>query len=439
MGTRKHGRLVAGLLVLPLVLAACSGGTDGGATDGGATAGATEGGTLKLWHYEGADSAMGIAWAEAIKVFEEETGATVEFEQKAFEQIQQTAGMVLSSDEGPDIMEYNKGNATAGLLSSQGLLTDLTDVAEERGWTDMLPESIQTTARYENGVMGSGPWYGVPNYGEFVTVYYNKDMFAEYGIEVPTTLAEMEAAMDTFVEAGIVPLGMAGAEYPAGQLFYELALSTADRDFVSAYQTYTDTVDFQADPLKYGAETFDAWVKAGYVAPDSASLKAEDMGVAFINGTTPMIVSGSWWYGRFVSEISDFDWGIFNFPGNTLNAGSGGNIWVVPENSANKELAYDFIDITMRPEIQALLGNNGGLPLNADPADVTDPKSQELITAFNEVLDNDGLAFYPDWPVPGYYDVLVAAFQSLINQSKTPQEVLTEIGTAYDDGVANMG
>ena len=88
--------LVAGLLVLPVVLAACSGGTDGGATDDGATAGATEGGTLKLWHYEGADSAMGIAWAEAIKVFEEETGATVEFEQKAFEQIQQTAGMAVS-------------------------------------------------------------------------------------------------------------------------------------------------------------------------------------------------------------------------------------------------------------------------------------------------------------------------------------------------------
>jgi len=441
MGTRKHGRLLAGLLVLPLALAACSGGTDDGdggdaGTDDGAT---TEGGTLKLWHYEGEDSAMGIAWAEAIKVFEEETGATVEFERKAFEQIQQTAGMVLSSNEGPDVMEYNKGNATAGLLSSQGLLTDLTDVAEERGWTEMLPESIQTTARYENGVMGSGPWFGVPNYGEFVTVYYNKDLFAEHGVEIPTTQAEMEDVMDTFVEAGIVPLGMAGAEYPAGQLFYELALSKADRDFVSAYQMYADEVDFHVDPLKYGAETFDAWIKAGYVATNSASLKAEDMGVAFINGTTPMIVSGSWWYGRFVSEITSHDWGIFNFPGNTLNAGSSGNIWVVPENSQNKDLAYEFIDITMRPEIQALLGNNGGLPLNADPADVTDPKSQELITAFNEVLDNDGLAFYPDWPVPGYYDVLVAGFQSLINQSKTPDEVLTEIGTAYEEGVARVG
>ena len=50
---------------------------------------AESGDTLKLWHYEGADSAMAKAWDEAIKVFEEETGAKVEFEQKAFEQIQQ--------------------------------------------------------------------------------------------------------------------------------------------------------------------------------------------------------------------------------------------------------------------------------------------------------------------------------------------------------------
>ena len=62
-----------------LALAGCSGG--GGSTE-------ESGDVLKLWHYEGADSAMGKAWAEAIKVFEEETGATVEFEEKSFEQIQ---------------------------------------------------------------------------------------------------------------------------------------------------------------------------------------------------------------------------------------------------------------------------------------------------------------------------------------------------------------
>jgi raffinose/stachyose/melibiose transport system substrate-binding protein len=435
--TKRLG-LIAALAALPLALAACSGSSTSDTTSGAATSGAT---SLKLWHYEGADSAMGKAWDESIKVFEtEHPGVKVEFEQKAFEQIQQTAGMVLSSDEGPDIMEYNKGNATAGLLASQGLLTDLTTVATERGWDKKLAPSLQTTARYDDkGVMGSGNWYGVPNYGEFVTVYYNKAMFAANNIAVPKTFDEFTAALDTFKNAGVTPLAMAGAEYPAGQLYYELALSKAGRSFVDAYQMYKGKIDFQADPLKYGAETFDQWVKKGYVATDSASLKAEDAGLSFINGTSPIFVSGSWWYGRFTSDITGFDWGVFNFPGNKLNAGSSGNLWVVPEKSKAKDLAYDFIDITMRPEIQAILGNNGGLPVAATASDITDPKSQELITAFNDVLDNDGLAFYPDWPVPGYYDVLVAGFQSLINQSKTPQAVLTEIGSAYDDGVANAG
>ena len=320
---------------------------------------------------------MGIAWDKAIEIFKtEHPGVTVDFERKAFEQIQQNAGMIISSDEGPDIMEYNKGNATAGLLASQGLLTNLTDQATARGWDKELSPSLQTTAKYDSkGVMGSGDWYGVPNYGEYVMVYYNKDAFAAQGLSVPTTLPEFTAAMDKFVAAGTTPLCMAGAEYPAGQLAYQLALTKADRSFVDDYQLYKNPVDFQSDPLKYGADTFDAWVKAGYISQDSASLKAEDMGTGFIGGKCPMIVSGSWWFGRFADEIKGFDWGTFTFPGSQLSLGSSGNIWVVPEASKNKDLAYDFIDITMRPEIQELIGNSGGIPVAADPSKITDPKN----------------------------------------------------------------
>jgi raffinose/stachyose/melibiose transport system substrate-binding protein len=268
-------------------------------------------------------------------------------------------------------------------------------------------------------------------------VYYNADMFEQNGVKVPTTLDEMTQAMDTFVEKGITPLGMAGAEYPAGQLWYELALSQADRSFVDDYQLYKGDVDFQSGPMKYGADTFNEWVKKGYVAKDSAALKAEDMGTAFIGGKVPMIVSGSWWYGRFKDEIK-FNWDSFLFPGNTFNAGSSGNLWVVPKTSHAKDLAYDFIDITMRPEIQQLIGNNGGVPVAADPAEITDPKDKKLIENFNTLTDNDGLAFYPDWPVPGYYDVLVSGFQALINQSKDPDQVLDAIEKPYRDGVEDV-
>ncbi|MER7891263.1 extracellular solute-binding protein [Micromonospora sp. NPDC094482] len=429
----RFGRLAAAVALAATAattIVACG---DGGGGDG------SEAKTLKLWHYESANSAMGIAWDRAIQIFKDEhPGVEVQFERKAFEQIQQNAGMIINSSEGPDIMEYNKGNATAGLLSSQGLLTDLSAEADKRGWAGKLSPSLQTTARYDDkGVMGSGNWYGVPNYGEYVTVYYNKDLFDKYGVKVPTTMAEMTAAMDTFVGKGVTPLGMGGAEYPAGQLFYQLALAKADRQFVNNYELYKNPVDFKADPLKYGAETFADWVRKGYVAKDSASLKAEDMGTAFISGKAPMIVSGSWWYGRFKAEMKA-NWDSFLFPGNTLQAGSSGNLWVVPQTSKAKSLAYDFIDITLRPEIQDLIGNNGGVPVAGDPSKITDPKDRKLIENFNTVSAQDGLAFYPDWPVPGYYDVLVSGFQSLINGSKSPDQVLDSIAKPYQDGVKEI-
>src|ERR1035437_4491590 len=81
---------------------------------------------LKIWHYESADGAMGAAWAEAMTEFQTtHPGVTIQFESKGFEQIRQTASMVLNSDQAPDVIEINKGNASAGLLSTQGLLTDL--------------------------------------------------------------------------------------------------------------------------------------------------------------------------------------------------------------------------------------------------------------------------------------------------------------------------
>ncbi|WP_213450283.1 ABC transporter substrate-binding protein [Rhizomonospora bruguierae] len=429
---RRGAVVIALVAVAALALAAC--GAD--AEDGGG-----DGKTLRLWHYEGANSAMGTAWNEAIKQFEaSHPGVTVRFEEKGFEQIRQNAGMILNSDQAPDIMEYNKGNATAGLLSKQGLLTDLTGEATRRGWDKLIGAGLRTTSTYDqDGIMGSGNWYGVPNYGEYVMVYYNKDLFAKHNLRVPTTLAEFTAAMDTFVAAKVTPLSVGGAEYPAQQILYELALARADRSFVDDYQLYKSRVDFHGPQLTYAANTFADWVRKGYIAKNSAGIKAEDMGVAFEQGTFPILISGSWWYGRFAAEIKNFEWGTFLFPGNSLHPGSAGNLWVVPQHARNKELAYDFIDITMKKEIQNLLGNSGGVPVAADPSAITDAKSQELIENFNKINSADGLAFYPDWPAPGYYDVLVAGVQQLINASKTPDQVLDEIAKPYVDNLTSLG
>jgi raffinose/stachyose/melibiose transport system substrate-binding protein len=421
-------RVAATAVVLAGALLATScGGPDGGSSDGE---------TLRLWHYESPDSAMGAAWSEAVEEFERtHPGVRVEVEEKGFEQIRKTAPMVLNSGDAPDLMEYNKGNATAGLLSRQGLLTDLTAEAAGRGWDRRIDPGVRTTSVYDaDGVMGSGKWYGVPNYAEYTLVYYNKDLFEKHGVAEPGTFAELTAAMDAFVDEGVTPLANAGAEYMAQQYLYQLALDKADRSWVDAYELYEGETDFHDAAWTHAAETFAAWVDKGYIARTSSGAKAEDAGVSFLRGRAPIMFSGSWWFGRVRAEAA-FDWGTFLWPGAELTLGSGGNLWVVPEGARNKELAYDFIDITLSERIQNLLGDKGGVPVAADPSAVTDPRARTLIADFHALADRDGLAFYPDWPVPGFYDVLVSETQRLITGDARPDEYLDALQEAYDKGV----
>lgn len=425
----KPTKVLAALAVgmLAASAAACGGGSGSGSSSK----------VLNLWHYETPDSAMGIAWNQAIKEFEQtHPGVKVKFSQQGFEQIQKTAPMVLNSNKAPDILEYNKGNATAGLLAKQGLITDMTSEVTKRGWDKLIPASVAETAKYDaKGVMGGDKWYGVPNYAEYLMVYYNKSMFDKYGIKVPTTYAELTAAMDAFVKKGVTPLADAGKEYPAQQYLYQLALSKADPAWVSNYERYTGKVNFHDPAWTYAANTFSDWVKKGYIAKTSAGQVAEDAGTGFIAGKYPMFFSGSWWYGRFEKEIKAFTWDSFLWPDTKLTVGSSGNLWVVPKGSKNKKLAYDFINITMQKDIQNLLANNGAVPVAADVSGVTDPMNKKLIGDYQTLASNNALGFYPDWPVPGFYDVLVAGTQKLINESASPQSVLSGFQSAYDQGV----
>lgn len=396
--------------------------------------------TLKVWHYEESSGAQGKAWDKAIEIFEKKYGVKVEFEKKSFEQIRQNASQILNSDQVPDVMEYNKGNATAGLLASQGLLTDLGDYVKEYGWDKKISGSLAATGKYnDKGIMGSGNWYGITNYGEDVVMYYNQDMFNKYGIQIPKTYDELETAMQKFVDNGVTPLSEGVAEYPLQHLWWQLALSKADNKFIDAYEMYKGDVNWSGEELTYATQTIADWVKKGYISKDSTGVKAEDAGQAFMKGTYPMFFSGTWWFGRFQTEIPDTNWTFSTFSDSKKVVGSSGNIWVVPERSTRKDLAAKFIDITLSPEVQNLMGNAGGLPIAADPDAITDEKSKELIESFNAVLENDGLGFYPDWPTSTFYDELNASLQELVNGTSDVKKTLEQMKSNYDKGVADAG
>jgi raffinose/stachyose/melibiose transport system substrate-binding protein len=436
---RSRSLLLAACLAAATVatagLAACSSSPSG---SGAAASSAPK--VLKVWWYEGSGSAYQIAWDQAIADFKKQhPGVTVQFSLKSFNQMQQNASMILNSSDVPDVMEYNKGDATTGLLSKQGLLTDLTPEVTKYGWDKLLAPSLQVTARYDGkGVMGSGDWYGVSDYAEYLMVYYNKDMFARYGLQPPTTIGQLTADMNTFVQHGITPFANAGNDYLAMQYLYEMELSQASQQDVQNYERYTGPVNFHDAAWTNAATMFQNWVKKGYIAKNSVGLTSTQAGNDFETGKNPMMLSGSWWYGTFEGSIKNFQWSTFLWPGNTLNAGSGGNLFVVPKNAANKQLAYDLINDTLKPDVETLLANNGAVPVSTSTTGVTNPLNVQLIHNFQTLASNNALAYYPDWPTPSFYNTLLAQTQDLMNGASA-SAVLGSLQSTYDQYVSSVG
>lgn len=420
---------IGAALVVTLGLVGCGGGGENEAETGK---------TLTVWWWENDDSALAMGWNRAIEIFEDEhPGVKVNFELKTYEQMQQSGQLLLDSDKAPDVLEYLKGNATAGLVAEAGLLTDLTDIAAERNWN--VDNSVQNVGLYENGLMGTGQRYGVTNYGEYVTTWYNQDMFEKFDLEVPESLTELEQVMQTFVDNGITPLSLGSADYPGPHLLYALALQGMDDADLAAYQRFDGTVNW--DAWQSAAEKIIDWTGKGYISTNSTGIPAQDAGNAFIAGDFPMFFSGTWWAAPFTNDISDFKFDQFLFPGDDQVPGSGGNLWVVPEKAKNKDLAYDFIEITMRDEIQNFLGENEQVPVDADLNNIESPIGQLVLGEFNRLLTSEqgGLAWYPDWPVPGLNDVLIQNNTELVQGSKTAQEATDSIRSAFEQGRDEFG
>ena len=86
-----------------------------------APAAAQSGKTFRIWWFETPGSAMSVAWEKAIETFKtKHPGVTVQFEQKSWDQMLKAGTLVLNSDSTPDLLEYSKGNSTAGLAWAAG-------------------------------------------------------------------------------------------------------------------------------------------------------------------------------------------------------------------------------------------------------------------------------------------------------------------------------
>lgn len=261
----------------------------------------------------------------------------------------------LSAGEGPDII--CESPATALKHAKLGYLADLSELGA-------LYSNAGTSVYSYNGSV-----YALPGISWFEGVYYNKAIFAENGIELPTTFDEYIAVCKQFMDLGIKPLS-AGLKSWEPMLKNSMAFVTAEylstsegKGFGEAYREGTTTLDGVWNTY---IEKWSDMITEGVYTTDMTGIDHDQALDEFATGGSAMFCSGPWDLEAIQSKNPDLELGMFPFYGTTASAGwligGPGCGFAANASSENLEATLKVLAALSTPEGQEALwaGNAGG-------------------------------------------------------------------------------
>lgn len=231
---------------------------------------------------------------------------------------------------------------------------------------------------------------GLPEQFTTTCFYYNADLFAQAGMEAPTaekpwTLDELYANAALLQEKTSVKYGLAAdvsrARYDI--LMYANGGSLVQKDG----DTFKITLNSDTN-----VSTLSAFVKANEdgVMPKAiwAGATTDNPVEYFKNGDAAILLSGSWNYNTFATEISKFKFEVMTSPTGTQQRSAiiGGGALAVPENAENKEVALNFIKWFYTAEnFKEYLQNDKGL--SSLKGIIYEPESEQARLDFEKLQD----------------------------------------------------
>ncbi len=246
-------------------------------------------------------------------------------------------------------------------LIDAGLLMDITGQDFVNNYD---PSAIKDAGTY------NGKVYEI-NLGRVVYsgIYYNKDMFAQYNVKVPTTWNELVTACQTFKKNNIPCMtaggkdgwpifvgayGLIGAEYPdQAALVQGLWTGTIKWNDATSLDMWTKMQIYARDMMEEGASGI-----AGDAAPGR-----------FASGAVAMFPGGSWYAPAIDTAQPAFKWGYIPFPGsdnadnNKYMFGKYDQGWVIAANTPNKDAALLYLKEFSDPaNYQAFVDAVGFIP-----------------------------------------------------------------------------
>ena len=176
----------------------------------------------------------------------------------------------------------------------EGVLADISSVAQANGWADVLPASIAGHMKCE------GTWCAAPvNVHRIDWIWANAAILEANGIAMPTTWAEFNAAAEKLQAAGITPLAHGGQAWQDATVFEAVALGVGGAEFFQKAFVELDEATLTSDTMK---AVFDQMrTMRGFV---ESNFSGRDWNLAtamVMNGEAAFQIMGDWAKGEFLA------------------------------------------------------------------------------------------------------------------------------------------
>ncbi|WP_227424729.1 extracellular solute-binding protein [Pengzhenrongella sicca] len=366
-----------------LALTACSSSTDTPEGDG-TSAGAVEAADITLW-LAGGDTNDDLR-AYLVDTFAAENpGSTLTIEEQPWGDLDAKLTTALpDANNTPDVVEV--GNTQSPTYTNVGAFLDISDMYDELGGDDLLQSFV--AAGEVDGLNYTLPYYFGSRY-----MFVRKDVWAEAGLEMPTTLDEFNSSVKAIAAANPRGIDNFSGFFLGGQdwrngISWIFAnggdLATKDGDewvstlsdpnsitgltqlqeiYESASNAPADAKD--ASPWLYLNDTDEAMDADGAVTASTSLAAATIMAPGWAHWSIGDLVTGE--DGKPAREWNDATFGVLVLPGvdgEPAPVFAGGSNIGISAKSEHPELAKALLRIIFSDEYQQLLGGAGLGPAN---------------------------------------------------------------------------
>lgn len=286
----------------------------------------------------------------------------------------------LAAGEPSDILVYNKVSGENEL----NVVSNMVDLSNEP-WVERLnkPDDLKS---------GDGKIYGFKQAVvlSVQAMVYNKDIFEELNLNIPTSYEELLQVSETIKEAGITPIYAPFKDVWTFQIWTAGPWSTVASkmkpglwdDINSGKVKWTDVPEF-ADILQKGLDLYNK----GYMQESLLSDDYNGAPAAFSSKEYAMMIMGDWFINDVVEKDPNLNLGLFPVPAfddSELNVSQGQleGVYFIPKKAKHIEEAKLFIDFMSQKDQM-----DRAQSIKPFIATVNDASQPELTALQQEILD----------------------------------------------------